>query len=198
MTFFRKNTHTIVWVIVLAFVLWGGSTFLVGTEFISPYAGEVFGKKIKLRDFEKQKKLVKFLLPDEYANLPDEVINQETFQQLALTLEAKKRGMTIHDSVVKGTIENLLGGLPLQGNIAAYERWTKSVLNEGPREFEEALRKTLLARQMMRELLREADAEPPEPEKWENLSEEDKKAYQNLQAQILFDFYNSADIKSKL
>ena len=106
--------------------------------------------------------------------------------------------MTIHDSVVKGTIENLLGGLPLQGNIAAYERWTKSVLNEGPREFEEALRKTLLARQMMRELLREADAEPPESEKWENLSEEDKKAYQNLQAQILFDFYNSANIKSKL
>jgi hypothetical protein len=101
MKIFRQNTRIVIWIIVLSFALWGAGTLVTGAQMLSPYAGEVYGKKIKTRDFEKRKKLLKLLLPAEYSALPDKVLDMETFKQIALSMEAKKRGLKATDSEVR-------------------------------------------------------------------------------------------------
>jgi hypothetical protein len=193
----RKNTRIIIWCVVIAFALWGAGSLVVGTQELSPYAGEVQGEKIKLRDFEKQKKILKLFLPIEASNLPDSVLTLETFKQIALSQEAKRRGLKVTDVEVRSTIESLLGrggaGIDAEG----YSQWTKSVLNEKPRDFEEALRQTLLAQKLLGQLLKGAGLTSIDPA--QKLSDEEKKKIeeknQEISSKVLFNFYSQAQIQ---
>lgn len=196
---FRKNTRLIIWIVVISFVAWGGGAMISSGDFLSPYAGEVFGKKIKLRDFEKQKKLLKLLLPIEYSNLPDNVLNLETFRQIALTTRAKQKGIKVSDAEVRQTVEQMLGNIN-SSDFNQYKRWTKSVLGENPRDFEETLRNALLAQKYSRQLLSEAGVHLIEdPDK---LSKDELKKIaeknQEIQQQALSEFFYRANIKSRL
>jgi len=169
------------------------------SDFLSPYAGEAFGKKIKMREFEKQKKLLKLLLPIEYSNMPDNVLNIETFRQIALSIKAKKDGIKVSDAEVRLAVEQMLGNIN-RTDFRNYQRWTKSVLGESPRDFEESLRKALLAQNYSRRLLLDAGFQTIQDS--QKLSEEDKKKIdqenQKIQQQVLSEFFYKANIKSSL
>jgi hypothetical protein len=51
MKFYRKNIKLIIWLIVLAFVIWGAGALSVSREAASPYAGSVHGKKVSHKEF---------------------------------------------------------------------------------------------------------------------------------------------------
>jgi hypothetical protein len=198
MKIFRQHTRLIIWLIVISFIAWGGGAMLTSGDLLSPYAGEVFGKKIKTRDFERQKKLLKLMLPIEYSNLPSEVLDAETLKQLALAIKARQEGLKISDEDVRRSVEGMLGPVDA-GDFRQYERWTKQVLNEDPRDFEESLRNALLARQYSQTLLQEAGIKPPQG--LEGLSEEEKQKrleeYQREQSGVLKQFFLTADIKRR-
>jgi len=193
----RNNTRVVVWTIVIAFVLWGAGSVVTGTQMLSPYAGEISGKKVKLREFEVRKKLLKLLLPIEASNLADEVLTVETFKNIALSREASRRGLKTLDAEVRSTVENLLGRPMIGLDMEGYTRWTKSVLNESPRDFEEALRQALLAQQLVNQLLQDKGIKEPEPST--KLTDAEKKKIEEtnrtLTSKALLDFYTKARIK---
>lgn len=193
----RNNTRFIIWTIVVAFALWGAGSVVTGTQMLSPYAGEISGKKVKLREFDVRKKLLKLLLPIEASNLPDEVLTVETFKNIALSREAGQRGLKTPDADVRRTVENLLGRPMIGFDMEGYTRWTKSVLNESPRDFEEALRQALLAQQLVDQLLKENGIQEPDPAV--KLKDAEKKKVEEtnrtLTSKVLLDFYTKARIK---
>lgn len=193
----RNNTRVVVWTIVIAFALWGAGSVVTGTQMMSPYAGEIGGKKVKVREFEKRKKLLKLLLPLETSDLPDEVLTVEAFKNIALSQEASQRGLKTPDVEVRSTVENLLGRPMIGLDMEGYTRWTKSVLNESPRDFEETLRQALLAQQLMNQLLKEKGIQ--EPDAAAKLTDAEKKKAEEtnreLTSKALHDFYTQARIK---
>lgn len=193
---FRANTKIVIWIIVLSFVIWGGAASVTSSDFISPYAGQVFGQKIKIRDFEKQKKVIKLFLPAQSQDIPEPAIDQEVFRQLALYQAGKKSGFKATDTEVAQTVQSFLGA-DVADNMQGYERWTKSALGENPRDFEETLRKIIIAQKYSRELLLAAGFKPTLTS--EKLTEADKKkrdeANQEIQLKVLSDFFTKADIR---
>jgi len=197
----RTNTRAIIWTVVIAFGLWGAGSIVTGAQMLSPYAGEVNGKKIKQRDFDKQKKLLKLLLPAEASNLPNQVLDLETFKRIALYQAGKKEGLSISDQEVRSAVENLLGRPMIGLDMEGYTRWTKSVLNESPRDFEEALRKALLAQKFLNQLLLKAGVNletPPQGDEKANENSDAMKSRERLISQTLSHFYSGVTIRSFL
>ena len=83
-------------------------------------------------------------------------------------------------------------------DMRSYSQWTKSVLSESPRDFEEAFREAILAQKLFEELMKETGVSPLP----ESATEEEKKKIdeknKELSAQALTDFYSKAKIKSYL
>ena len=194
----RNNTRVVVWTIVVAFALWGAGTVVTGAQMLSPYVGEIDGKKIKQREFDVRKKLLKLLLPMEVTALPDTVMDTETFKSMALSREAAKKGLKVPDAEVRMAVENLLGRPMIGLDMEGYTRWTKSVLNESPRDFEEALRQTLLAQKLLQQILKNAGIQEPDPAKKLTDAELKKLEETNraLTSKALLDFYTKARIKT--
>jgi hypothetical protein len=194
----RKNTHMLVWLVVVFFALFGGTVLFTGGEAINPYAGEALGKKIKIREMEKQEKIIRLLLPEEAGTLPPEVMQAEVLKQFALWTAAKKDGMKVSDDELRQTIQGFLGVNTLAFNMNDYSRWTKSVLNENPRDFEETIRKSILAQKYIQKLFQNAGITPlPTDEK---ISEKELEIAQQetreKEFEVLQSFYTTANIKS--
>ncbi len=168
-------------------------------DFLSPNAGEVYGQKVKLRAFEKQKKLLKLLLPIEASTLPDNVLNAETFKQIALARKAKQEGLTVSNAEVKNLIQLMLGGGQIT-DMRSYERWTKSVLNESPRDFEESLRQVILAEKYSNQLLENLGPQIPKPDVPlpTNKQKEIEDQNQKLKQEAILVVLKEANIKSNL
>jgi hypothetical protein len=191
----RRNTRIVIWCVVLSFAIWGGGSLVISSQVLSPYAGSAFGKKIKLREFEKRKRMMKFFMPAEFSALPDNVITAETFKQIALTRAAKKEGLKVTDEEVRLMIERIVGP-GVWWNTGSYSQWTRQNLGENPRDFEETLRDALLAQKMTVRLFEKAKLLPLKDEK--TMTDEEKKKAEAERNQILIDFYRTTDLKSFL
>jgi len=197
---FRKNTHLIVWLVVISFALFGGTVLFTGSEVLNPYAGEAFGEKIKIREMEKQQKIIRLLLPEDAGDLPPEIIQAEVLKQFALWTAAKKEGVNVTDEELRRTIQGFLGVNTIVFSMEDYRRWTKSVLNENPRDFEESIRKSILAQKHIQQLFRNAGLTPPSLN--EKLSKQELETIQRETREkefaVLQSFYATANIKSYL
>jgi len=149
---------------------------------------------------EKQKKIIGLLLPEEAGTLPPEIMQAEVLKQFALWTAAKKDGMKVSDDELRRTIQGFLGVNTLAFNMQDYARWTKSVLNENPRDFEESIRKSILAQKYIQKLFQNAGITPPALD--EKLSKQDLEVVQReareKEFEVLQHFYTTANIKSYL
>jgi len=190
----------LVWIVVVLFTFFGGTVLFTGGDAINPYAGEALGKKIKIREMEKQQKIIRLLLPEEAGELPPEIMQAEVLKQFALWTAAKKDGMKVSDDELRRTIQGFLGVNTLAFNMQDYARWTKSVLNENPRDFEESIRKSILAQKYIQKLFQNAGITPPALD--EKLSKQDLEVVQReareKEFEVLQHFYTTANIKSYL
>lgn len=136
----RKNTKLICWIIVGAFALWGvGSiAFEVGSK--GNFAGKVFGQKISNQEFNRHYKMVQIFGGDIGENKDPELLEAKTWQQIALVLEARQKGIQVSDEEVRSEIMRRMAGGTGTYDEEVYERWVKNVFRETPRAFEEKIR----------------------------------------------------------
>lgn len=150
MNFIRKYTQTIVWLIVLAFILWGGSSIIVSQSRGTSYAGIAFGKKITHKEFNDAFKMTNIFADDTIT--AGKSSDDKAWLYLLLKREAEKRRITVPDEEVKGYIASIFakrGGM----DIRTYENWVRNVLREDPRNFEEQARSFLKIQKLLREVV---------------------------------------------
>lgn len=129
--------------------------------------------------------------------LPEAVLQYEALKQFALWRTARNNKMTVTDDELRAVIQGFLGTQDLTANIDGYRRWTKSVLGENPRDFEEAMRRALLSQKYAQVLLSEVeltplpDAKKASQERREKIQQEN----QRRQDEALQQFFLSANIK---
>jgi peptidyl-prolyl cis-trans isomerase D len=142
----------IIWVIVILIILsFGlfGTAYLLSNGKTERYAGQIYGKKVRLEDYNKSYQDVnvqaiirygdKFSSIKEFLNL-----ESETWDRLILLEEAKKRNIKVTDNEVIEKIETY----PFfqrdgQFDSLLYNDILKYVFHLTPRDFEENTRETL-------------------------------------------------------
>src|SRR5688500_16546113 len=97
LSIFRKNTKTIVWVVVFAFVLWGG--FSASTQFKKQgrFAGEVFGRGVTHQEFGRFYRAAQIFSFGAEKPESDEAIRSLAWQSLIFSREAHERGIKVTD-----------------------------------------------------------------------------------------------------
>lgn len=167
----RKNTKLVIWIIVLAFGIWGAGTLAVSRKKSASYAGSVCGEPVSYRQFEITNKMVHYFLEKQLRqkngslpDLPSDYFTKATFEELALLHEARKRKIKASDDEVRQTVRNLIG---VEGviNEAAYADWVTRTFREQPRSFEEALRDVIRTRKLLRSITDDITATSDEVEK---------------------------------
>jgi len=160
--FFRKNTKTIVWVVVIAFVAWGGYAVSVQFEASNRAPGRVFGKEISYRDYLSAFQGVQIFTPKtEDGTPPDQdKLEARTWQFLILLEEAKHRKIQVKDEEVREEITRLLAeNKELLFTPEQYGRWVQAVFHEQPTEFEAQLRDRLRVQKLLDQVKKELGAE---------------------------------------
>lgn len=170
--FFRKNLKIFIWMIVLSFVIWGGSSFTSLREETSAYAGKVWGERISYKEFMTTGRFYELLFqahrPDETAPgveppSPEE-LHGLTWQMIILSREAKRMGLQVSDQEVAQEIQRQFS--TLEGfNVNFYQRWVRDSFRGRPRDFEEVVRK-YLAGQKVREKVLAPIAEDKREAQW--------------------------------
>ena len=150
--FLRKNTKTIVWTVVIAFVMWGGYAVQSQFQESNRAPGKIFGKEVSFRDYLTAGQIVGlFYVPPKDEEPPSaEQVEAQTWQFLILSREAKRRKITVSDDEVRQAIVHLLGNqgtLGLSGE--EYARWVRSQFHREPAEFENQVRENLRVRKLL-------------------------------------------------
>lgn len=147
LNFFRKNTKTVIWSVIVVFLLWGG--FSVGTQFREEgrYAGQVFGKNISFQEFDQFYKANQlFNSSDEEQKDPD-LMRESAWQGVIFSREARHLKINVSDDEVRDQIFKILDQQKM--NRDNYENWLKRSLRLSPQQFEEMLRETLRIRKLL-------------------------------------------------
>jgi len=160
----RKYTKIIVWLIVFAFILWGGSSLIVSQSKGTSYAGEAFGKKVTHKEYNEIFKMMNLFSSDDRISVGGDS-DDKVWLYLALKREADKRKITVTDEEVKSYIATIFakrGGIDFR----TYEAWIRNVLREDPRNFEEQVRTYLKSQKLLQEVFAQlaAEANTPQPE----------------------------------
>lgn len=150
----RKNTKTIIWMVVIAFVLGGGYSagsyfkdILFGSNQEMRHAGNVFGKNISFQEFNRFYRAGQMFTPGDKPIDDPEVLRQAAWQGLIYAREAQRRKIEVSDEEVRGEI---LGLLDRQGiSPESYKTWLERGLRETPQEFESQVRELLRIRKWM-------------------------------------------------
>ncbi len=122
---------------VMAFILWGGSSLLVSQNKSTSYAGEIFGKRVPYKDYNDISKILNlFVDPGSLSKTSPE---GQIWFYLVLDHEARKNKISVTDEEVRDQIEKLFSG-GQAFNPARYENWVRNVVRENPRNFEELVR----------------------------------------------------------
>lgn len=152
MKHFRKHTKTIVWVVVLSFVIWGGySATTLKKE--GRYAGEVFGKPVSFQEYNKFYNATQLFMPlKDKADLENpDLLQNFTWQNIIYAREAKQLGFNVSDEEVRREISGILtrSGL-VSPTEEQYRIWLTRTLRLSPREFEEGLREFMRIQKLLR------------------------------------------------
>ena len=149
------------------FVLWGvGGT--LGTRHTA-YAGMLFGRKVPLRVFQEQERLVARTLrlaqPDQ--PLAPELVESQTWLRLILLDDARRKQLRVSDEAVVAAIQQR----PLfqrEGRFDA-ERYGQFLRFQRllPRQFEEEVRQEILLDTLREHVVRDATTAEAQPAQWD-------------------------------
>lgn len=147
---FRKNTRSIIWTVIIAFILWGG--FSVGTQFKKEgrFAGRVFGKDISFQEFDRFYKAVQIFTFAEQPVESADIVRQTAWQSLIYSRAAKNRGIEVTDEEVRERLVELLNRHQISPS--AYPMWVERSLHVTTNEFENQIREILRIQKLMTEL----------------------------------------------
>lgn len=162
LNFFRKNTKSIVWAVVVAFVAWGGYAVSVQFEASNRAPGRIFGKEISYRDYLSAFRGVQiFTLKTQDGTPPDpDKLEAQTWQFLVLFEESKRRKIQVTDEEVREEITHLLANnKELLFTPEQYARWVQAVFHEQPTEFEAQLRDRLRVQKLLDQVKKELGVE---------------------------------------
>lgn len=154
---FRKNTKVIIWLTIAAMALWTASSIVMGQGKQQSYAGEVFGKKVRYKEFNSAEKMVSLFSPDSLqigGNALD-----KTWFYLALKREAENKKITVSDAEVIAFIDKTFS-LNHAAGLSGYENWVRSVLKDTPRNFEEIVRDYLKIEKLLQQNLTPVSTSP--------------------------------------
>ncbi len=151
--FLRKNTKVVVWIVVIAFVGWGGFAARTQFEGANRSPGRVFGKEVSFREYLQAGQIVDtfYAKPkDSKEPISAEAVEAQTWQFLALSHEAKKRKINVSDDEVRQSIAMLLSGKDtLDVSPEQYSMWIRGQFHREPREFENQIRENLRVRKLL-------------------------------------------------
>lgn len=154
--FFRKNTKSVIWAVVIAFVSWGGYAVSVQFQQSMRAAGRIFGKEVSYRDYLSAQRTVQIFSPPskkDAAPPSADLIEAQTWQFLILSDEAKRRKIKVSNQEVMEEITQLLAnGKELPFTSEQYSRWVQANFREQPAEFENQVRQQLTIRKLLEEV----------------------------------------------
>ena len=164
--FLRKNTKAIVWVVMVAFVAWGGYAVSVQFQEASRSPGRIFGKEVSFQEYLLANRAVQIFSPPPQAGKEPpsaDEIEARTWEFLVLSREAKRRKIAVTDEEVRREIERLLGRRRGTGlTREQYFQWIRAAFREEPREFERQLREQLKIRKLLARVRQKMETEPEE------------------------------------
>ncbi|HTL47280.1 MAG TPA: peptidylprolyl isomerase [Verrucomicrobiae bacterium] len=159
----RKNTKSIIWVVVGSFVLWGA--FSVGSQFSKKgrYAGQVFGKSVSFQEFNSFFQAAQTFSYSEDRSQDPEVLRHKAWQNLIYSREAKREHISVSDDEVRQELQQLLAVHGLQNPTPQmYRRWLKATLRLEPRQFESQLREMIRVQKLVSRVMQQPVKEPSE------------------------------------
>lgn len=192
--YLRNNTKTIIWIFVIAFILWCVGSSMINRSQSSAYAAKIFGKTISASEFDFAYRTVYFSpriqsLLREQRSLPDDTIVTAALQHIALRKEAKKRGIKVSDSELREEIYTRFGG-DTGFNPNFYQRWVKNVTQLPVRKYEEGVRNELRVRKLLTSVQNKS-----------SVTEEEIRDYylkQHLSIAVSYVIFDSSDYKDAI
>lgn len=149
----RKNTKTIIWVVVVLFCLWGGFAFGVSLYQPNQTAGRVFGKEVSYQEYQLFHKASQMFSFSKKPIDDPEVLNQYTWQSVIYSHEAKNQNIQVSDQEVRDEVTRLLKDQKIENpSEALYERWLKGAFGLNPKEFETQIREVLRIQKLVRKI----------------------------------------------
>ena len=154
----RKNTKLIIWVVIFAFILWGG--FNASSQFKKEnrFAGKVFGKDISFQEFDRFYKASSLFTFSGNKITDPGLLRKTTWQSLIFSRQAQKEHIEVLPQEVRSEVLKILGENGVA--VEAYENWLRRFFNETPREFEGQVREILRVQKWLQKIQAEA---PPDP-----------------------------------
>ncbi len=150
--FLRKNTKIIVWLVVVAFVGWGGYAVRAQFEGANRAPGRVFGKDVSYKEYLAAHQIYQiFYMPPKDKEPPSaEAVEAGTWQFIVLSHEAKRQKISVTDDEVRKEIIRLFGGAETMVlNQELYSHWIRREFHSEPREFEDQVRENLRIRKLL-------------------------------------------------
>lgn len=144
----RQHTKTVIWIVVAAFILWGAGSFVASLHEVSSSAGEVFGRRVSHREYDRVYHHVGFIArQNQTAGLVPEVISSEAWQTILLAESARQQGLAASDQEVVERIQKLL---PDPDNLPDdfYANWARHTYRSSERDFEESIRDEILIQKL--------------------------------------------------
>lgn len=193
----RKWGFVVSSLIVVSFMLWGGSASQLGGNSGITYAGKIFGRKIAFEEFEKSLRQVQIQARMQYGEnfrkLQDALnLDGQAWDRLILLQEAKKRRIQVSDAEVMETIASGYGLRKKNGTVdpQAYEYTIRSNFGVPPRVFEEGLRDSLRIARVFQEETAQITIS----------ADEAQKAYttRNQKIQVSYTIFPTEDLKSQI
>ncbi|MBI4115774.1 MAG: SurA N-terminal domain-containing protein [Candidatus Omnitrophica bacterium] len=169
--FLRKNTKSIVWAVVIAFVAWGGYAVSLQFDQSTRAPGRIFGKEVSFREYLLANRAVQIFQPrpEEGKEPPTaDEIEAQTWQFLILSHEASQRKIQVLDDETRDEIARLLsdkeGNMPFTHD--QYAQWVRNTLREEPPEFESQVREQIRIRKLIEEVRKELGPSEEDLKKW--------------------------------
>jgi hypothetical protein len=165
--FYRKNIKMIIWLIILAFAIWGGGSLSVSKDSLSSNVGFVGKEKISQKEFMMTIRYFDLLSrasaaqkiedkKDEKSKepLPYEQVKSLAWQMIVLSREAKREGIAVSDEEVQNEIRRLFSA---NGTFQQdfYNQWVQNQFRVKPRDFEELVRKHIASDKIRQKVLKD-------------------------------------------
>ena len=156
----RKNLKIFIWLIVLAFAIWGASSFTSLRDESSAYAGKVWGERISHKEFLTTARFYELILStrhDQAGQPPVEPPTPEelhglSWQMIILSRKAKRMGIQVTDQEVAQEIERQFSS-GLGFDPQHYQYWVRNSFHGQPRDFEELVRNYLAGQKVRLQVL---------------------------------------------
>jgi len=144
--------------IIPAFVLWGAGSALRSRK-LQQYAGEIFGKKISLEKYSQSWQACRNQALMLYGQNLDKIANfldleQQAWERLILSKEAKKKGITVRDKEIIDTIKNLpFFQKDKKFDKETYKTTVRYIFRTTPQEFEQQIKNSLIIQKLIAQIL---------------------------------------------